>query len=176
MLATPTAAGGVSREEAIQQLDNTRRSVDETLALLKGGNAEQALQQARDGYLSHFELVETPLRVVDNGLTITTEFQFATIRTAISDGKPVDEIRERDRRAAGDLLDQAERALTDAGVGAPALVTGQSFLILFREGFEVVLLLAVLLGYLEAARSPQFIKPILVGVGSARRPPWPPCC
>ncbi len=63
---TAVAAGGVSREEAIQQLDNTRRSVDETLALLKGGNAEQALQQARDGYLSHFELVETPLRVVDN--------------------------------------------------------------------------------------------------------------
>ncbi len=57
-----------------------------------------------------------------------------------------------------------ERKLTDAGVGAPALVAGQSFLILFREGFEVVLLLAVLLGYLEAARSPQYIRPILYGV------------
>ena len=157
------AAGGVSREEAIQQLDNTRRSVDETLALLKGGSAEQALQQARDGYLSHFELVETPLRVVDNGLTIKTEFQFATIRTAISDNKPVDEIRDEIIELR-DLLDQAERKLTDAGVGAPALVAGQSFLILFREGFEVVLLLAVLLGYLEAARSPQFMRPILVGV------------
>ena len=74
---TASAAGGVSREEAIRQLDNTRRSVDETLALIKGGDAEQALQQARDGYLSHFELVETPLRVVDNDLTIKTEFQFA---------------------------------------------------------------------------------------------------
>ena len=30
-----------------------------------------------------------------------------------------------------------------------------------------MLLLSVLLGYLEAARSPQFIKPILVGVGLA---------
>ena len=47
------------------------------------------------------------------------------------------------------------------------LVAGQSFLIIFREGFEVVLLLSVLLGYLEAAKSPQFIKPILVGVGLA---------
>ena len=46
-------------------------------------------------------------------------------------------------------------------------MTTQSFLILFREGFEIVLLLSVLLGYLEAARSPQFIKPILVGVGLA---------
>lgn len=161
-----SAAGGVSREEAIRQLDNTRRSVDETLALIKGGAAEQALQQARDGYLSHFELVETPLRVVDNGLTIKTEFQFATIRTAISDGKPVEEIRDEIIVLRG-LLDDAERKLTDAGVSAPAIVAGQSFLILFREGFEVVLLLAVLLGYLEAARSPQYIRPILLGVGIA---------
>jgi high-affinity iron transporter len=163
---TASAAGGVSRQEAIEQLDNTRRSVDETLALLKGGNAQQALQQAKDGYLAHFELVETPLRVVDNALTIKTEFQFATIRTAISDGKPVDQIRDEIIELR-DLLDQAERKLTDAGVGAPALVTGQSFLILFREGFEIVLLLSVLLGYLEAARSPQYIRPILYGVALA---------
>ncbi len=163
-LAGGTAsASGVSREEAIRQLDSTRRSVDETLALIKGGDAEDALQQARDGYLSHFELVETPLRVVDNDLTIKTEFQFATIRTAISDGKSVEQIRDEIIELR-DLLDQGERKLTDSGVGAPALVAGQSFLLLFREGFEVVLLLAVLLGYLEAARSPEYIRPILYGV------------
>jgi high-affinity iron transporter len=161
-----SAANGVSREEAIRQLDSTRRSVDETLALIKSGDGTDALQQARDGYLSHFEMVETPLRVVDNDLTIKTEFQFATIRTAISDGKPVEEIRDEIVELR-DLLDRAERKLTDAGVGAPALVASQSFLILFREGFEIVLLLAVLLGYLEAARSPQYIRPILYGVGLA---------
>jgi high-affinity iron transporter len=160
---TASASNGVSREEAIHQLDNTRQSVDETLALIKSGDGEDALQQARDGYLSHFELVETPLRVVDNELTIKTEFQFATIRTAIGDGKPVDQIRDEVIELR-DLLDQAERKLTDAGVGAPVLVASQSFLILFREGFEIVLLLAVLLGYLEAARSPQYIRPILYGV------------
>jgi high-affinity iron transporter len=100
---------------------------------------------------------------VDNELTIKTEFQFATIRTAIGDGKPVDQIRDEVIELR-DLLDQAERKLTDAGVGAPVLVASQSFLILFREGFEIVLLLAVLLGYLEAARSPQYIRPILYGV------------
>ena len=47
------------------------------------------------------------------------------------------------------------------------LIAGQSFLILFREGFEVVLLLSVLLGYLEAAKSPRLIKPILAGVALA---------
>ena len=156
----------VSRADAIRLLDETRASIDETLALIKAGNAEQALAEAKYGYLSHFELVETPLRVADNDLTVEAEFQFAAIRTAIQDGRPIDEIRDQIVELRG-MLDEAERAITDAGVGAPAFVTTQSFLILFREGFEIVLLLSVLLGYLEAARSPHFIKPILGGVALA---------
>jgi high-affinity iron transporter len=166
LTAQPVAAQSVSRSEAIRLLDETRTSIDETLALIKAGHAEEALAEAKSGYLSHFELVETPLRVADNGLTVEAEFQFASIRTAIQDGRPIDEIRDKIVVLRG-MLDEAERAITDAGVGAPVLVTTQSFLILFREGFEIVLLLSVLLGYLEAARSPQFIKPILGGVALA---------
>jgi high-affinity iron transporter len=136
------------------------------LTLIKSGRAEQALAEAKEGYLAHFEAVETPLRIADNDLTIRTEFQFAAIRTAISDHRPVAEIRDEIVVLRG-MLDDAERKLTEAGVGAPALITGQSFLILFREGFEIVLLLSVLLGYLEAARSPHFIKPVLGGVALA---------
>ncbi len=161
-----SAADDVSRSDAIHLLDETRASIDETLALIKAGNEEQALAEAKDGYLSHFELVETPLRVADNNLTVEAEFQFAAIRTAIQDGRPIDEIRDQIIELRG-MLDGAERAITDAGVGAPALVTTQSFLILFREGFEIVLLLSGLLGYLEAARSPHYIKPILGGVALA---------
>ncbi|MEO8266449.1 MAG: FTR1 family protein [Ilumatobacteraceae bacterium] len=160
-----SAAGG-SRDDAIKLLDQTRASVDETLALIESGDGVRALAEARSGYLAHFEQVEIPLRIADNDLTIAAENQFATIRTAISDGKPVSEIRDQVVVLRG-MLDDAERKLTEAGIGAPALVTGQSFLILFREGFEVVLLLAVLVGYLEAARSPQYIKPILGGVALA---------
>jgi high-affinity iron transporter len=166
LTAQPAAAGGVSRSEAIRLLDETRTSIDETLALIKAGDADRALAEAKSGYLSHFELVETPLRVADNGLTVQAEFQFASIRTAIEDGRPINEIRDKIVVLRG-MLDAAERAITDAGVGAPVLVTTQSFLILFREGFEIVLLLSVLLGYLEAARSPHFIKPILGGVALA---------
>jgi high-affinity iron transporter len=166
LTASPAAADGVSRSEAIRLLDETRQSIDETLTLIKAGDAERALEEAKSGYLSHFELVETPLRVADNDLTVEAEFQFASIRTAIQDGRPIDEIRDEIVVLRG-MLDEAERAITDAGIGAPALVTTQSFLILFREGFEIVLLLSVLLGYLEAARSPHLIKPILGGVALA---------
>jgi high-affinity iron transporter len=167
LMAPSTAhADGVSRAEAIELLDQTRESVDETLALIKSGDAERALEEARSGYLAHFEQVEIPLRIADNALTIEAETQFSYVRQSIKDGAPIDQIRD-EIIVLRDLLDQAERKLTDAGVGGPALVATQGFLILFREGFEIVLLLSVLLGYLEAARTPHFIKPILGGVALA---------
>ena len=165
LMTSPASASG-SRKDAIVLLDKTRDSVDQTLLLLKNGNVSVALEEARTGYLSHFEQVEIPLRIADNKLTIEAEARFALIRQAIKDGQPVTEVRAQ-IVILRDLLNQAERKLTDAGVGAPALVASQSFLILFREGFEVVLLLSVLLGFLEAARSPHLMKPILVGVGLA---------
>ena len=65
------------------------------------------------------------------------------------------------------IVDEAERRLSSPGLTAPLLVTSQSFLIIFREGLEAVLLLSVLLGYLEAAKATQFRRPILWGVGIA---------
>ncbi len=166
--APSASAGGssVSREEAVRLLSETRQSVDETLALIKAGEVDRALTEAKSGYLAHFEQVEIPLRIADNKLTIEAETQFSYVRQSIKDGAPVETIRQ-EIIALRTLLDQAERKLTDTGVGGPALVATQGFLILFREGFEIVLLLSVLLGFLESARSPQFIKPILVGVGLA---------
>jgi high-affinity iron transporter len=167
LVATPAHAdNGVSRDQAVDLLDQTRQSVDQTLALIKSGDAEQALEEARSGYLSHFELVEIPLRIADNELTIQAESQFSYVRQSIKDGAPLDQIRD-EIITLRDLLDQAERKLTETGVGGPTLMATQGFLILFREGFEIVLLLSVLLGYLEAARTPHFIKPILVGVALA---------
>jgi high-affinity iron transporter len=160
------AAQTVSRDDAVLQLQEVRRSIDHTLALIKADRAEEAFAEARDGYLQHFELVEIPLRAIDNRLTIEAEATFAEIRQQIRDGKPVETIRSSlvDLRA---IIDECERRLTSVGPGAAALVTGQSFIIIFREGFEVVLLVSILLGYLEAARSTQFTKPILVGIGLA---------
>ena len=160
------ASSGVSRSNGIARLDETRQSIDRTLGLIKSGQSEQAFAEARNGYLTHFELVEIPLRVADNKLTIEAEGRFAEIRQAIRSKQPVGTIRDQIIELRS-LLDRAERKLTDTGVGAPSLVVGQSFLILFREGFEVVLLLAVLLGYLESAKSAHFMRPILGGVALA---------
>ena len=92
MAAPAAAADGVSRDEAIVLLDATRDSIDETLSLIKSGDVERALAEAKSGYLAHFELVETPLRIADNDLTVKAEFQFAAIRTAIQDGRSIESI------------------------------------------------------------------------------------
>ena len=167
-ISPASAADGpsVSRKEAIEKVHEVRLSIDRTLALIKAGQAEQAFDEAKDGYLNHFELVEIPLRVADNSLTIHAESLFAEIRTMIRNGDPESEIRDKIVELRG-VMDDVERKLTSTGLTAPALVLGQSFLIIFREGFEVILLLSVLLGYLEAAKSRQYMRPILAGVGIA---------
>jgi high-affinity iron transporter len=160
------ATSSVSRDQAIDQLHTVRQSIDDTLALIKAGHADEAFAEAKNGYLRHFELVEVPLRVVAPGLTADAETKFAEIRALISDDASTGRIRTEIVELRR-LIDDSERRLTDTGAGAPAVVTGQSFMIIFREGLEAVLLLSALLGYLESAKATQYRKPIMLGMGAA---------
>lgn len=168
LAAMPAGAanGNVSKTAAIEQLDVVRHSIDETLALVKAGHAGEAFAQAKAGYLQHFELVEIPLRVADPGLTADAETKFAEIRGLISTGASTAAVRDNIIELRR-LVDDAERKLTDTGLSAPAVVAGQSFMIIFREGLEAVLLLSALLGYLEAAKASQYRKPIMTGMAAA---------
>jgi high-affinity iron transporter len=167
-LAPPTeaASGSVSRSAAVRQLDQVRKSIDQTLAEVKEGKAQTAFAEAKAGYLNHFELVEIPLRIVAPQLTADAETKFAEIRGLITGGASTGEIRSAIVELRG-LIDASERHLTSTGVGAPSVVAGQSFLIIFREGLEAVLLLSALLGYLEAAKASHYRKPVIAGMGAA---------
>ncbi|HEV7685164.1 MAG TPA: FTR1 family protein, partial [Acidimicrobiia bacterium] len=136
------------------------------LAGVKDGRAQQAFAEAKSGYLNHFELVEIPLRVAAPRLTADAETKFAEIRGLISGGAPSGQVRDAVIELRR-LINEAERQLTSTGLGAPSVVAGQSFLIIFREGLEAVLLLSALLGYLEAAKASHFRKPVLIGMGAA---------
>src|SRR5882724_4489077 len=160
------AGGSVSRSAAIRQLDQVRRSIDQTLVEVKDGKAQQAFAEAKAGYLNHFELVEIPLRIVAPRLTADAETKFAEIRGLISGGATTGQVRDAIVELRR-LINDSERELTSTGVGAPSVVAGQSFLIIFREGLEAVLLLSALLGYLEAAKASQYRKPVIAGMGAA---------
>ena len=168
LLAGPVSAAGtdVSRTGAVHKLADVRASIDATLTKIKEGHSKEAFEEAKSGYLNHFELVEIPLRIVDPGLTADAETKFAEIRGLISGGAPVNEVRDAIVELRR-LIDDSERKLTSTGVGAPTVVAGQSFLIIFREGLEAVLLLSALLGYLEAAKASHYRRPVIAGMGAA---------
>lgn len=165
LFASPAQAQ-ITPEEGIRELDRARALVDGSVELYQEGQVEEAYTAARNAYLDHFEFVEIPLRVRDEGLTLELEEDFAELRNLIEAGAPVDEVSDVARTVQLGL-DRVQKVLTDPGLGAPAIAAAYSFVILFREGLEAVLVIAAILGYLEASRNVAYRRPILLGVGAA---------
>jgi high-affinity iron transporter len=168
LVGLPAWAQGVDvgPEEGVDELDRSRALIDRALELYEQGDADAAYTAARNSYLDHFEYVEIPLRVRDEGLTLELEEDFATFRNQIEAGTDLDSV-EATAAELGRGLDSVERVLSEPGIAAPILAAGYSFLILFREGFEAVLVVAAILGYLAASRNNQYRPAVLKGVGLA---------
>ena len=166
LVGSPAHAQEITPADGVEELEKSRRLIDESLELYEQGRTEEAYTAARNAYLDHFEYVEIPLRVRDEGLTLELEEDYATLRNLIEDEAPQGEVE----KVAGELrhgLDRVERRLSDAGVVAPLLAFTSAFIILFREGFEAVLVVAAVLGYLEASRNTVYKGAVLKGVAAA---------
>lgn len=140
--------------------------VDQAVAAAARGDRERSYELARDAYLNHFELAEVPLRLRDPNLVLDLEFRFAKLRNGIRDGAPTSEIRATAVAVKEGLAD-VDKTLADKGLAAPLIAFVFSFTILFREGVEAVLIVAVLLGALEAGRAAGYRRPLAGGVLSA---------
>jgi high-affinity iron transporter len=165
-LAAPVRAAEITPERGLDELTRSRELLDEAVAAYANGEPALALATIRSSYLDHFELVEFPLRVRDERLTLELEEMFAGVRSLVQTGAPVDEVRSA-TRALQVRLNEAERALSSPGLAAPAIAFGYAFTILFREGFEAMLVVAMLLGALAAARAVRFRGAVLAGVAAA---------
>ena len=166
-LASHTTGGAdPSLHEAIEELDVARRLVDDSVQLYEDGNVDASYEAARNSYLDHFEYVEIPLRVRDEGLTLEVEEDYATLRNLIEAGATQDEVESVSAEVHRGL-DEVERTLSEPGLAAPLIALTYAFTILFREGLEAVLVVAAVLGYLEASRNTQYRGSVLKGVGAA---------
>lgn len=152
--------------EVRARIAEARGLVDDAVAAAAAGDRDRAYAIARTAYLDHFELAEVPLRLRDPNLVLDLEFSFAKLRNGIRDGAPLSEIRRNAAEIRSGLVD-VDRTLADKGFAAPLLAFIFSFAILFREGVEVVLLLAILLGSLSAGRASGYRKPLAGGVAAA---------
>jgi high-affinity iron transporter len=164
--ASPALAANSSVEKARAELAQSRVMLTQALDLARAGDREQAYSVARSAYLDHFEFAEVPLRLKNPNLTLDLEFHYATLRNDIKGGEPLSKLEE-DVRGIRTGLDSAERSLSSTGVGAPLLAFTYSFSILFREGVEAVLLIAILLGSLDAGRAKGYRKPLGWGIVAA---------
>jgi high-affinity iron transporter len=161
-----SADTSVGVERAQEEVDRALVLVDESVEAAEEGDRERGYELARSAYLDHFELVEIPLRLRNPNLVLDLEFAFADLRDGIRDGAPLGEVHDSAREVRAGLRD-VKRELEAKGFAAPALAFGFSFTILFREGLEAVLLIAVLLGSLEAARAANYRRPLAWGIAGA---------
>ncbi len=166
LTASPAGAAEVTPEQGVTELQESRGLLDQALREYGNGDAEAAYLSARNSYLDHFEYVEIPLRVRDEGLTLALEEEFAELRTLIEEGASVEAVRTQIVVVKTGLND-VERALSSSGLAAPLIAGGYSFFLLFREGLEAILIIAAVLGYLEATRARAFRKPLWAGIGLA---------
>src|SRR5688572_3420500 len=166
LLPSPAAADNVTIEEALDEVEVARELSDQAVDATRAGDREVGYELAREAYLDHFEYTEVPLRLRDPNLVLDLEFDFADFRDGIRDGAPLGEVQDSERIVQSGL-DDVERALTEKGVAAPLVAFGFSFSILFREGLEAVLLIAILLGSLEAARAANYRRPLAWGAAAA---------
>jgi high-affinity iron transporter len=173
LLAIAGGAAGTASAQDESELERGRAEIEragelvtESLGVYKEGDAAGAYDLARAAYLDHFEFVEVPLRLRDPNLVLDAEFAFAEYRNDIQAGAPLDEVR-KDVREVRDYLLDIDRALAEKGVAAPALAFGFSFAILFREGVEAVLIIAILLGSLAAGAASNYKRPLGYGVLAA---------
>lgn len=155
---------GLERGRA--EIEQAGELVTRSLEVYKDGDTEQAYELARSAYLDHFEFVEVPLRLRNPNLVLDAEFAFAEYRNNIRAGAPLGEVRANVREVRDYLLD-IDRELASEGVAAPAIAFAFSFMILFREGVEAVLIIAILLGSLAAGAASNYKRPLGYGVLAA---------
>jgi high-affinity iron transporter len=118
---------------------------------------------AFDAYLT-FEQVETGIRAMNAALAARLEDEFGRLRLEAAAGADGRALQTIQRELLTDL-EHAERLVTDRGSRANLLVS--SFLLLVREGFEAILVIAALMTFLTRAGAPERRRDVARGAGAA---------
>ncbi|MGH7537325.1 MAG: FTR1 family protein, partial [Gemmatimonadales bacterium] len=133
-----------------------RRQLDSAVAL---GSERIAF----DAYLA-FEQVETTVRARDAALASRLEAGFFALRQRAAGGANAGGLRAIHQELLSDL-EHAERVVTERAFGTALLVP--SLLLLVREGFEAIVIIAALMTFLAKSGAPERRREVVIGVGAA---------
>jgi high-affinity iron transporter len=116
------------------------------MGLARRGDGAAAADQVFDAYLA-FETVEGAVRIADPGLASRAEGRFAALRQAAAaggdGGRGTTRLVEQRYGELSVTLDSAEAVLGQSPSGWGLLV--ESFLLIVREGFEAILIVAAIM-------------------------------
>ncbi|HLB82849.1 MAG TPA: FTR1 family protein [Gemmatimonadales bacterium] len=133
-----------------------RRQLDSAMAL-------RSDKMAFDAYLT-FEQVETDVRVKNPALASEVEQAFTLLRARTAAGAAPEELDAIHARLLA-ALERAERLVADRSSGASLFV--QSFVLLLREGFEAILIVAALMAFLSKAGAVERRRHVARGAWAA---------
>ncbi len=135
---------------------SVRRELDSAVAL-------RSDKIAFDAYLT-FEQVETDVRARNAALASELEDAFAALRQRAAAGAGPTELEAVHQRLLSGL-ERAERLVADQGSGANLFM--QSFVLLLREGFEAILIVAALMAFLTKAGALERRRHVVQGAWAA---------
>jgi high-affinity iron transporter len=134
--------------------------LEQSLAAARAGRTSDAADRAFDAYIA-FEPMETRARARKPGLVANMEKQFADFRGAVRNG----DARAAER--ARDVIEATMPSVVDltrpTGSGIEAF--WQSFLIIFREGLEAILVIGAIVAFLLKTGHRERLRSIWWGVG-----------
>ncbi len=131
------------------------------MALARRGERVAGADKVFDAYLA-FESVEGAVRVADAGLASRAEARFAGLREAVAQGGR--ELEPRYTELAR-TVDSAEVVVSRTHTGWGLLA--ESFLLIVREGFEAILIVAAIMAVVLRSGSPVQRRSVRWGVGLA---------
>ena len=150
---TETGADGASTARQVLSL------LEQSLTAARAGRVSDASDRAFDAYIA-FEPMESRARAKSPGLVANMEKLFADFRGAVGSGN----VRSAER--ARDVIETTMPAVVEltrpTGSGVQAF--WQSFLIIFREGLEAILVIGAIVAFLIKTGHRERLRSIWVGV------------
>jgi high-affinity iron transporter len=136
--------------------------LEQSLTAARAGRTSDAGDRAFDAYIA-FEPMETRARARSPGLVANMEKLFADFRGAVRNG----DVRgaERSRDVIETTMPSVLELTRPTGSGLEAF--WQSFLIIFREGLEAILVIGAVVAFLLKTGHRERLRSIWIGVGLA---------
>lgn len=143
----------------------SRQRLAESLAAYRAGDRDRAKSLALSAYLDGFEPVEGVLSARNATLLGRVETAMGSLRSAISNGEPSDQVAAR----IADLnaeLDEVETVLAPQEDVTISTFVG-AMTILLREGLEALLIVVGMLAFLRKGDRPDMVRPVHYGWATA---------